>query len=116
MFYLPVLLFLLIALIIGIISSNAGRLVRPFNPYSSKNTPYECGLSPSGDTWGRNKVPYYIYGLLFLLFDVEILFLFPWAVVFHENKLTAVLEMLVFVGILFVAYIYAWHKGALDWE
>lgn len=114
--YVPVFLFLVFALVFGIIVARVGGLVRPSNPNPEKLLPYECGLDPMGGNPIRNTVPYYLIAMLFLLFDVEVLFLFPWALLFKRLKLFGFLEMLVFMAILFVGYFYAWKKGALEWR
>ncbi len=114
--YFPVFLFLLLAVVMGIITTRVGGLVRPSKPDPEKLGPYECGLDPIKGNPIRNTVPYYLLGMLFLLFEVEILFFFPWALVFKRLKLFGFLEMLVFMGILFVGYFYAWKKGALEWR
>jgi NADH-quinone oxidoreductase subunit A len=85
-------------------------------PTPAKQSPYECGVTTVGPTYRRISVKYYIIALLFLLFDIEAVFLFPLAVIFKEIKLFAFITMVVFIGILIVAYIYIWKKGALEWE
>lgn len=114
--YVPVFFFLLLAVLIGIIVTRLGGLVRPSNPDPTKLSPYECGLEPLIGNPLRNTVPYYLFAMLFLLFDVEVLFLFPWALLYKKLQLFGLLEMLVFIGILFVGYFYAWKKGALEWR
>jgi NADH-quinone oxidoreductase subunit A len=84
-------------------------------PSSKKLTPYECGIEPAPYTWSQINVHYYIYAILFLIFDVEAVFLFPWAVIFMGNNL-AFYSMALFLGVLLFAVIYAWRKGALEWE
>ena len=114
--YLPVFFFLLLALTVGLIAANLGGVVRPSRPNPDKLAPYECGLNPLRDIPIRNTVPYYLLAMLFLLFDVEILFFFPWALLFKRLKLFGFLEMLVFMAILFAGYFYAWKTGALEWR
>ena len=92
------------------------RLLQTHNPYKEKCMTYECGMLPIGDAWVRFKPSYYITGLIFLLFDVEMMFLLPWAVSFTEMGFAALAEMFIFIGILAVGLIYAWKEGALEWH
>ena len=78
--------------------------------------PYECGVEPVGPPWVQFRVGYYVYALLFVVFDIETVFLYPWAVVFKKIGLVGLLEMLLFIGLFLVAYVYAWRKGALEWD
>ncbi len=91
------------------------RIIRPHNPNPQKQTTYECGEEPIGIGWIRFHVRYYLYGLVYIIFAVETVFLFPWAIVFQELGLIAFIEMMVFIGILLVGLAYAWMKGALEW-
>ena len=91
-------------------------LLRPNRPYPSKLSTYECGELPVGDTRVRFNVRFYVVALIFLIFDVEVVFLFPWATVYRSLGWFAFLEMLVFLGILIVGYAYVWAKGDLDWD
>ena len=93
-----------------------GALLRPNNPVPLKKMTYECGIEPKGDAFERVIPRYYIYAMLFLAFDVETLFLFPWAVVFDRIGVFAFIEMVLFIVILLVGLFYAWAKGALDWH
>ncbi len=113
--YLPIIFILAIGIIIGVSPQIIGRLLRPDNPNPIKQSTYECGIEPKEDTYGRNSIPYYIYGLLFLLFEVEVLFFFLWAVIYRDMMLFAFIEITFFALILFLGLIYAWIKGALDW-
>jgi NADH-quinone oxidoreductase subunit A len=90
-------------------------LVRPNRPQPTKLQPYECGVETTSEAWGRQSVHYYVIAVLFVIFDVEVLFLFPWAVQFKVLGLFGLIEMGVFLLILIVAYLYAWKKGALQW-
>jgi NADH:ubiquinone oxidoreductase subunit 3 (subunit A) len=90
-------------------------LLRPKKPNPIKSSTYECGFNTVGDTWVQFKAQYYIYALVFVLFDVETVFLFPWAVVYNQLPLFAVIEMLIFILILAGALVYAWRKGDLEW-
>ena len=91
-------------------------LVRPNRPYPSKLSTYECGETPVGDTRVRFNVRFYVVALIFLIFDVEVVFLFPWAVVFQKLGFFAFIEMIIFLAILLVGYVYVWVKGDLDWD
>ena len=97
------------------VAFTAARLVAPRRPLPEKLTTYECGIDPVGQGWSQSQVRYYIYGFLFVIFDVESVFLFPWARVFESLGYTAVIEMGVFIGILAVGLLYAWRKGVLQW-
>jgi NADH:ubiquinone oxidoreductase subunit 3 (subunit A) len=91
------------------------RLIAPRKPSPLKNQTYECGIETVGDTWVQFRVQYYIYALVFLIFDVELVFLFPWAVAFDQLPLFAVVEGVLFIMILVAGLFYAWRKGALEW-
>ncbi len=91
------------------------KLVRPSKPNPIKSSTYECGVETYGDSWIQFKAQYYIYALVFVLFDVETIFLFPWAVAYGKLDLFAVLEMVLFIVILAGALVYAWRKGDLEW-
>ena len=93
----------------------AGRLIAPHRPLPAKLTTYECGIDPFDNARGRYTVRYYIVAILFVVFDVETVFLFPWAVRFRALGLFGLIEMLVFLGILIIGYIWIWKKGALEW-
>jgi len=89
--------------------------LRPSKPNPIKSSTYECGVETYGDAWVQFKVQYYIYALVFVLFDIESVFLFPWAVIYNQLPLFAVLEMVLFILILTGALVYAWRKGDLEW-
>ena len=114
--YIPILIFLLIAIGFGAVSLLVGRLIRPHNPYRDKYAPYECGVPPINDARERISIRYYVVAMLFLVFDVEVVFLYPWAVDFRRLGLFGLVEMLIFLVILIVGYVYAWKKEALEWE
>lgn len=114
--YFPILLFIIVGLAIGILSMLAGWLFAPNNPDNEKLSPYECGFSAFEDARMKFDVRYYLVAILFILFDLEIAFLFPWAVVLEEIGLFGFVAMLVFLGILIVGFIYEWKKGALEWD
>lgn len=97
------------------VAFGAGWLIAPRRPLQAKLTTYECGIDPVGEGWSQSQVRYYIYGFLFVIFDVESVFLFPWARVFESFGYQAVVEMGIFIGILAVGLLYAWRKGVLKW-
>ena len=92
------------------------RLLGPRRPHNIKNAAYECGIDPVGDARLRFSVKFYIIAMLFILFDIEAIFLYPWAVMFQQLKLFGLLEMLAFLGFLLIGYIYLWRRGALEWD
>lgn len=91
-------------------------LLRPRDPNAVKESPYECGEVVRGHSWIQFNVHYYLIALIFVIFDVEALFLIPWAIVFHEIGLAAYIEMVIFIIVLIFGLIYAWKKGALEWQ
>lgn len=91
------------------------RVLRPNKPTKMKLEPYECGMEPFGGNWTQYTARYYVFALLFLIFDVEIAFLYPWATVFRRFGLTSLIEMFVFIFVLLVGLVYAWKKGVLKW-
>jgi NADH-quinone oxidoreductase subunit A len=114
--YLPILLFIGIAVAFGAVSLLAGWFVRPSRPYRAKLTPYESGSPLFSDARIQFPMRYYIIAMLFVIFDIEIIFMIPWAVRFQSLGLLGLIEMLVFLGILLVGFWYAWKKGALEWD
>jgi NADH-quinone oxidoreductase subunit A len=120
--YFPILLFIVVGLVFGCVPVLLGSLLGPRRPDSEKLSPYECGIEPFEDARMKFDVRYYLIAIIFIVFDLEIAFLFPWATIFKELavspdiRLFGFLEMLVFIGVLVVGYVYAWAKGALDWE
>jgi NADH-quinone oxidoreductase subunit A len=114
--YLPILFFLAIAIGFAVFAVVASSLLGQKKPSAAKQAPYECGMPTIGPTYIRIPIRYYIFAMLFLLFDIEVVFLYPLAVVYKELKLVAFLAMVVFIAVLVVAYIYIWKKGALEWE
>ncbi len=92
------------------------KLISPRNPGKEKQRPYECGAVEAGDPWGQFKIQFYMYALIFLVFEVEVLFLYPWAMIFKEVGMTGLIEMFAFIGLLVLAWLYAWKQGALEWE
>lgn len=111
-----VLIFLIVGFVFVALGLITAWLIRPNRPYPSKLTTYECGETPIGDTHVRFNIRFYVVALIFLVFDVEVVFLFPWATVYKELGWFAFIEMLVFLTILFVGYAYVWRKGDLDWD
>ena len=114
--YLPILVFLVMGAIFGLVPLILGRLVAPHRPDSDKLAPYECGFEAFEDSRMKFDVRYYLVAILFIIFDLEIAFLFPWAVVLKQIGMFGFLAMVVFLTILVVGFIYEWKKGALEWE
>lgn len=115
--YLPLLLLAALAAVFAIASMAASSLLRPNRPTPAKLAPYECGIEPERLPKGeRFSVKFYVVAMLFIIFDIETIFLFPWAVGFRQLGLFGLVEMLVFIGLVFVAYVYVWRAGGLDWE
>ncbi len=114
--YLPILLFLIVSTGIGIVLLVLGTLLGPKRPDAEKLSAYECGFEAFEDMRMRFDVRYYLIAILFIVFDLEIAFLFPWAVVFKGLGAPAIIAMTIFLGILVVGFVYEWKKGALEWE
>jgi NADH-quinone oxidoreductase subunit A len=114
--YFPILLFIAVGLALGAVMLVVGRLVAPAKPDPSKLSPYECGFEAFEDARMKFDVRYYLVAILFILFDLEIAFLFPWAVVLPDIGTAGFAAMMVFLAILVVGFVYEWKKGALDWE
>jgi NADH-quinone oxidoreductase subunit A len=114
--YFPILLFIFVGLAVGVVPMLLGRLLGPNRPDSEKLSPYECGFEAFEDARMRFDVRYYLVAILFILFDLEIAFLFPWAVVLNEIGTFGFVSMLIFLAILVVGFVYEWKKGALEWE
>ena len=114
--YFPVLLFILVGILVGIVPMLLGRALGPYKPDPQKLSPYECGFEAFGDARMKFDVRYYLVAILFILFDLEIAFLFPWAVSLREVGLAGFVAVLIFLAILVVGFVYEWKKGALDWE
>src|SRR3954449_12664408 len=112
--YVPIFLFISVVVVMIPLPLILAKLVRPDNPGKEKLMPYECGIDPIDNSRGRYTVRYYIVAILFVVFDVETIFLFPWAVKFKSLGMFGLVEMLVFLGILIVGYIWIWKKGALE--
>jgi NADH-quinone oxidoreductase subunit A len=114
--YLPVLIMMVVAAAFGLITILAGALVRLRRPYFDKMIPYESGVTPFGEPGIRFRISFYIVAMLFVIFDVEAVFLYPWAIVYTKIGLYALIEMLLFIVILLVGFAYAWKKGAFIWD
>ncbi len=114
--YLPILIFVLVGIVVGAVSITAGYLLGPSNPTDEKLSPYECGFEAFEDARMQFDVRYYLVAILFILFDLEIAFLFPWAVVLREIGMFGFVAMMIFLTVLVVGFIYEWKKGALEWE
>ncbi len=114
--YLPILVFLVLAILFGVGPIVAGFVMGPHRPDSAKLSPYECGFEAFEDSRMKFDVRYYLVAILFIIFDLEIAFLFPWAVVLREIGMFGFVSMMLFLGILVVGFIYEWKKGALEWE
>lgn len=114
--YAYVILFAVLGAIFALIILSVPRLIAPRNPNPKKLSTYECGMKPIGETWTQLNIRYYVFALLFLLFDVEAVFLYPWAIVFTKLGSIVLIEMLIFIAVLALGLIYAWSKGVLEWE
>jgi NADH-quinone oxidoreductase subunit A len=114
--YLHILIFLVIALLIGFVPRVLGAVLGPRRPDQAKDSPYECGFEAFENARMKFDVRYYLVAILFIIFDLEIAFFFPWAVVLDQIGAVAFWSMMVFLGILVVGFIYEWKKGALEWE
>jgi NADH-quinone oxidoreductase subunit A len=120
--YFPVLLFIILGVVIGVVPVVLGWFVAPHRPDAEKNSPYECGFEAFEDARMKFDVRYYLIAILFILFDLEVAFLLPWASILKEIassnslRLFGFIEMFVFLAVLVIGYVYVWKKGALDWE
>ncbi len=114
--YLPILIFLIFGVIFGVVPIALGYYAGPNNPDDAKLSPYECGFEAFEDSRTKFDVRFYLVAILFIIFDLEIAFLFPWAVVLEEIGMFGYLAMCMFLGILVIGFIYEWKKGALEWE
>jgi NADH-quinone oxidoreductase subunit A len=114
--YGPIVIFAVIAAAFPVVLLWLAKFIRPsFRPTPEKVLPYECGITPESDARGRYTVRFYVIAILFVIFDVETVYLYPWAVQYQALGLFGLVEMLVFLGILIVGYIWLWKRGALDW-
>ncbi|HET7658106.1 MAG TPA: NADH-quinone oxidoreductase subunit A [Bacillales bacterium] len=113
--YLFVAVFFLLGILLPIVALTAGRILRPKKPSAEKETTYESGIEPFQESWVQFNVRYYIFALLFVIFDVETVFLYPWAVAYGKLGIFALVEMLIFIVMLLIGLIYAWKKKVLKW-
>jgi NADH-quinone oxidoreductase subunit A len=114
--YLPILLLAGLGAVFAIASIMAARLLAPKRPSPAKVTPYESGIIPERAPRDRFSVKFYVVAMLFIVFDIEAIFLFPWAVTFRQLGLFGLIEMVIFIALVFVAYVYVWQRGGLEWE
>lgn len=113
--YLPVLVLFVLTTALGLVAMSIPRILGPRRPSLAKLAPYESGMSPIGPAWKRIPIRFYVTAMLFVIFDVDLFFLYPWAVSLHRLRTFALVEMTVFLGVFLLAYVYAWRKGALRW-
>ena len=114
--YLPILIFLGLAIALGLVFLVAAALVAPYNPDPEKISAYECGFNAFDDARMKFDIRFYLVSILFIIFDLEVAFLFPWAVAFKEAGLLGFWSMMAFLGILTIGFVYEWRKGALEWD
>ena len=114
--YLLIGLLTVAAIVMAVLPLVLAKFLAPKKPGASKTAAYECGLESSGDCWVQFRVQYYLYALLFVLFDVEVVFIYPWAVVWKPLGVAAFVEMMVFIAVLGIGLAYAWKKGVLEWD
>jgi NADH-quinone oxidoreductase subunit A len=114
--YLPIVIFIAIALAFGGVTLLLGKILRPSRMYKAKLTTYESGSIPFSDARIPFPLRYYMIAMIFVIFDIETVFLYPWAVVYGKLGLYGLVEMILFIGVLLVGYFYAWKKGALEWD
>lgn len=114
--YIPILIFIGVGIALGTLILFVGRFVRPNHPYRAKLAPYESGSPLFQDARVQFPIRYYIIAMLFVIFDIEIAFMFPWAVAFNSLGLVGLVEMTIFIAVLVVGFWYAWKKGALEWD
>jgi NADH-quinone oxidoreductase subunit A len=114
--YVAIAVIVMLATLIALIAIGLGTLFGPKKDTKAKNIPYESGIVPYGEGTRRMPIRFYLIAVLFILFDIEVIFFLPWAIVFRELKIFGLIEMVIFVVILLVGYVYAWKKGALEWE
>src|SRR5512139_1890754 len=114
--YVAIGLMVFLATAIALIAIGLGTIFGPRKPSKEKSMPYESGMNPYGEGTRRMPVRFYLIAVLFILFDIEVVFFLPWAITFRQLGLFGLIEMFLFIGILLVGYVYAWKKGALEWE
>ena len=114
--YVAIALMIVLSTVVALIAIGLGYLFGPKKESAAKSMPYESGMNPYGEGTRRMPVRFYLIAVLFILFDIEVVFFLPWAITFRQLGLFGLIEMMVFIAILLVGYIYAWKKGALEWE
>ena len=114
--YIAIAVMIVVATVIAVIAIGLGELFGPRKNSEAKSMPYESGMNPYGEGTRRMPVRFYLIAVLFILFDIEVVFFLPWAIAFRKLGIFGLLEMVVFIGILLIGYVYAWKKGALEWE
>ncbi|MBI4430340.1 MAG: NADH-quinone oxidoreductase subunit A [Candidatus Omnitrophica bacterium] len=114
--YLFIAVFFCVALVFPVLPLILAKFIAPKKPSPIKQATYECGVEATGDAWAQIRVQYYIFALIFVIFDIEAVFVFPWAVAYRQLGLFAFVEMMIFLGILIGGWAYAWKKGALEWD
>ena len=114
--YIPLGVMILFGIAFGVVMSKASEWFGPKNPNSIKRSTYESGMEPIRSARDRVSVKYYMVAMLFVIFDIEVVFLYPWAVSFRELGMFGLAEMFLFIGLLMVGFVYAWRKGALQWD
>ena len=114
--YVAIALMVVLSTLVALIAIGLGTIFGPRKKSEAKSMPYELGMNPYGEGTRRMPVRFYLIAVLFILFDIEVVFFLPWAIVFRELKIFGLIEMIIFIIILLVGYVYAWKKGALEWE
>jgi NADH-quinone oxidoreductase subunit A len=114
--YIPIAILIILAIALAVLVVVLGHAFGPRRPYPTKSMPYESGMTPIGPGTRRVPVRFYMVAVLFILFDIEVIFFLPWAVVFRQLGIFGLVEMFIFIFILLVGYIFAWKKGALEWD
>ena len=114
--YSPIIIFIALAGAFGLVTLALSYLLQPKYPEPEKLSVYECGSEPFSDSRMPFPVRYYVIAMLFVIFDIEVIFLYPWAVTFNQLGIIGFIEMMIFIGLFVVAYVYAWRKGALEWD
>jgi NADH-quinone oxidoreductase subunit A len=114
--YVAIALMIVLATVVALIAIGLGTLFGPKKDTAAKSMPYESGMNPYGEGTRRMPIRFYLIAVLFILFDIEVVFFLPWAITFRQLGLFGLIEMIIFIVILLVGYVYAWKKGALEWE
>ncbi|MGE0474511.1 MAG: NADH-quinone oxidoreductase subunit A [Nitrospirales bacterium] len=114
--YFPIIIFIGLSLAFGLVTLGFSYFVQPKYPEPEKLSVYECGSEPFSDSRMPFPVRYYVIAMLFVIFDIEVIFLYPWAITFQQLGIIGFIEMMIFIGLFVVAYVYAWRKGALEWD